>query len=461
MDFEGLMVGVSGVRGRVGEALTPEVVSTFAAAFGSWALRDGESRQGRSRAIVVGRDSRVSGMMFTRSVHAALQSVGCDVIDIGMVPTPTVQMAVEHHHAAGGLAITASHNPIEWNALKFIGPAGLFLSADEGAAMRALLDAPIKRATWDKLGKIAQDPDAVARHLEKILALPFLDVPGIRSRAFRVALDCCHGAGAVIMPQLLAELGCHTVAINMETDGLFHRPPEPVAENLGELEELVRNSRSVVGFATDPDVDRLALVGDSGRALGEDYTLALAARTVLKHRPGTVVTNLSTSRVVSDVAAAAGVPFKFAKVGEVNVALAMRDAGATIGGEGNGGVILPELHLGRDAPLAVALVLQLLHEEDRPLSALVDDAPKYVIVKDKMDVANVSMASVYAKLRASFPDASADTQDGLRLDWSDRWVHLRPSGTEPIIRAIAEAPTEADARALVASARKPLEELVG
>jgi len=456
MDFAGLMVGVSGVRGRVGEALTPEIVGTFAAAFGSWASRDG-----RSRAIVVGRDSRVSGMMFTRAVHAALQSVGCDVIDIGMVPTPTVQMAVEHHHAAGGLAITASHNPIEWNALKFIGPAGLFLSAEEGAAMRTLLDGPIQRASWDKLGRIAQDPDAVARHLEKILALPFLDVAGIRSRAFRVALDCCHGAGAVIMPQLLAELGCHTVAINMETDGLFHRPPEPIAENLGELEELVRNSRSVVGFATDPDVDRLALVGDDGRALGEDYTLALAARTVLKHRPGTVVTNLSTSKVVSDVAAAAGVPFKFAKVGEVNVAIAMRDVGATIGGEGNGGVILPELHLGRDAPLAIALVLQLLHEENRPLSALLRDAPQYVIVKDKMDVANVSMSVVYSKLRESFPDAVADMQDGLRLDWPDRWVHLRPSGTEPIIRAIAEAPTEAEARALVASARKPLEELVG
>lgn len=454
MNFDGLMVGVSGVRGRVGEALTPEIVSTFAAAFGSWA-----SKNGQSRAIVVGRDSRVSGMMFTRAVHAALQSVGCDVIDIGMVPTPTVQMAVEHHHAAGGLAITASHNPIEWNALKFIGPSGLFLSSEEGTAMRTLLDQPIKRATWDKLGRIASDPDAVARHIEQILALPFLDVEGIRSREFRVALDCCHGAGAVIMPQLLAALGCHTVAIHMETDGLFHRPPEPVAENLGELEELVKNSRSVVGFATDPDVDRLALVGDTGKALGEDYTLALAARTVLKHRPGTVVTNLSTSKVVSDVAARAGVPFKFAKVGEVNVAITMREAGATIGGEGNGGVILPELHLGRDAPLAIALVLQLLHEEGRPLSALVAENPQYVIVKDKMDVANVSMAAVYAKLRAAFPDAQADTQDGLRLDWADRWVHLRPSGTEPIIRAIAEAPTEADARALVASARKPLEEL--
>ena len=455
MNFEGLMVGVSGVRGRVGFALTPEVVSTFAAAFGYWATRDG-----RSKAIVVGRDSRVSGPMFPRSVHAALQSVGCNVIDIGMAPTPTGQLAVEQHHAAGGLAITASHNPIEWNALKFIGPQGMFLSADDGAAMRAHLDAPIPRATWDKLGLIAEDHGAIARHVAQILSLPFLEVEGIRSRHFRVALDCCHGAGDTIMPIILNELGCEVFAINTEPDGLFHRPPEPVAENLGELESLVTRTGAVVGFATDPDVDRLALVGDHGKALGEDYTLALAVRTVLKHRPGTVVTNLSTSRVVQDAAVAAGVEFKFAKVGEVNVALTMRDEKSTIGGEGNGGVILPELHLGRDAPLAVALILQLLHEENKSLSALVDESPRYVIVKDKLDFTNVSLDDVYAELRHTFFAASANTQDGLRLDWGDRWVHLRPSGTEPIIRVIAEAPTEAEARALISDARKPLDRLI-
>ena len=302
MAFDGLMVSVSGVRGRVGDALTPEVVATFAAAFGVWASRTGNHR------IVVGRDSRVSGPMFTRIVHGALESVGCTVIDIGMAPTPTIQLAVEHHHAAGGLGITASHNPIEWNALKFIGPSGLFLSAEEGAAMRAVMEAGIPRATWDRLGRVETDPDAAARHLEQVLALPFLDVEGIRAHRFRVALDCCHGAGAVIMPQLLTALGCEVFAINMETDGRFHRPPEPVADNLGELEALVRNVGADIGFATDPDVDRLALVLDDGRAPGEDYTLAFAARTVLRHRPGPVVTNLSTSKVVADVAAEAGVP---------------------------------------------------------------------------------------------------------------------------------------------------------
>ena len=453
MAFEGLMVSVSGVRGRVGAGLTPEVVATFAAAFGAWASRDGV------RTVVVGRDSRVSGAMFTRIVHGALESVGCTVIDIGMVPTPTIQLAVEHHHAAGGLGITASHNPIEWNALKFIGPSGLFLSADEGAAMRAIMDAGVPRATWDQLGEIISDSGAIRRHVEKLLALPYLNVEGIRARRFRVALDCCHGAGAVIMPQLLTELGCEVFAINMEPDGRFHRPPEPVAENLGELSALVRNVNADVGFATDPDVDRLALVLDDGSAPGEDYTLAFAARTVLRHRPGPVVTNLSTSKVVADAAAEAGVPFHFAKVGEVNVALTMRDVGATIGGEGNGGVILPEMHLGRDAPVGAALLLQLMLEEGRPLSALRDEKPRYVIVKDKLDRPNVSLDAVYAALRAAFPEATADTQDGLRLDWTDRWVHLRPSGTEPIVRVIAEAPAEVDARRLIAQARQPLAEL--
>jgi len=398
--------------------------------------------------------------MFTRIVHGALESVGCTVIDIGMAPTPTIQLAVEHHHAAGGLGITASHNPIEWNALKFIGPSGLFLSAAEGAEMRALLDSGIPRATWDKLGHITRDDEAVARHLEQLLALPWLDVAGIRSRRFRVALDCCHGAGAVIMPALLSELGCEVYGINMESDGRFHRPPEPVAENLGELEALVRATQAHVGFATDPDVDRLALVLDDGKAPGEDYTLAFAVRTVLRHRRGPVVTNLSTSKVVSDVADEMGVPFHFAKVGEVNVALAMRDLGATIGGEGNGGVILPELHLGRDAPLGAALMLQLMHEEGRPLSQLKAERPQYVIVKDKLDRPDAPLDAVYEALRAAFADARADTQDGLRLDWSDRWVHLRPSGTEPIVRVIAEAPTDADARALIAQARGPLDALV-
>jgi phosphomannomutase len=449
------MVSVSGVRGRVGEALTPEVVSTFAAGFGAWAA----GRNG-ARRIVVGRDSRVSGPMFHRAVLAALQSVGCTVIDIGLTTTPTCQLAVEHHHAAGGLMISASHNPIEWNALKFIGPSGLFLDAAEGAEMRALTERGIPRATWDRLGAIETDAEAMARHVEQVLAIPFLDLEAIRRRRFHVALDCCRGAGGAIMPHLLERLGCRVTAINLETDGRFPRPPEPVAENLGDLERLVRSAGADVGFAVDPDVDRIALVSEKGEAIGEDYTLALAARAVLRHRSGPVVTNLSTSRVVDDVAVAANSRVIRAPVGEVNVAIRMRSEGAPVGGEGNGGVILPELHLGRDAPVGAALVLQLLAAENRPLSEIVADHPRYVIVKDKLDRPNASLSSVYDALRSAFPDAEADTQDGLRLAWPDRWVHVRPSGTEPIVRVIAEAPSGEQARELIARSRVPLDRLV-
>src|SRR5215207_2559250 len=255
MAYEGLMVSVSGVRGRVGEALTPEIMAKFAGGFGAWA----RMRAGGERAkIVVGRDSRVSGPMFQPVVMAALQSVGCDVIDVGMAPTPTIQLAVEHHHAAGGLAITASHNPIEWNALKFIASSGLFLDGAEAVEMRAVVDGHIARAQWSELGDIKTDPDAVSRHIEQVLGLSFLDVAGIQRRGFHVALDCVRGAGGAFMPELLRKLGCKVTAINLETDGRFPRSLEPVAENLGELEELVKNSGAEIGFAVDPDVDRLA-----------------------------------------------------------------------------------------------------------------------------------------------------------------------------------------------------------
>jgi phosphomannomutase len=245
----------------------------------------------------------------------------------------------------------------------------------------------------------------------------------------------------------------------MEVDGRFPRPPEPVAENLGELEALVRSSGAVVGFAVDPDVDRLALVANDGKAIGEDYTLALAASVVLGHREGPVVTNLSTSRIVDDVAERAGRTVVRAPVGEVNVATRMRSEKAAIGGEGNGGVILTEMHLGRDAPVGVALILQLLHQENRPLSAIVSDYPRYSIVKDKLDLPSAPLDSVYMSLRAAFPDANIDTQDGMRLSWRDRWVHVRPSGTEPIVRVIAEAPTQAEAQALIRAGREAVEKL--
>jgi phosphomannomutase len=452
--YEGLMISVSGVRGRVGEALTPEVVARFAAGFGAWA-----AGRAKTRAIVVGRDSRVSGPMFHRAVVSALQSVGCDVIDVGLTTTPTCQLAVEHHHAAGGLMISASHNPVEWNALKFIGPSGAFLEAHEGAEMRRVVDGDIPRASWDRLGGVTEDRAAIERHIQQVLAIPFLDVAGIRKRRFKVALDCVRGAGGRIIPPLLEQLGCEVTAIHLEPDGRFPHPPEPVAENLHELERLVLQSGADVGMAVDPDVDRLALVSEKGKAVGEDYTLALASRVVLRHRKGPVVANLSTSLILDDVVREAGSRVIRAPVGEVNVAVRMREERAPVGGEGNGGVILPELHLGRDAPVGVALILQLLFEDDMTLSAIVGRYPRYSIVKDKMDRPNVSLEAVYEALRKEFADAAVDMQDGLRLSWPDRWVHVRPSGTEPIVRVIAEARTEHAANELVTRAWAPLKAL--
>jgi phosphomannomutase len=453
IDTSRLMVSVSGLRGRVGEGLTPEVVAHFAAAFGAYALRHGPGRT-----VVLGRDSRVSGPMFARAATAALQSVGCEVVDVGVVPTPSVQLAVEDLHAAGGLAVTASHNPIEWNALKFVGPSGMFLDAEQSAEMRAFLEGEIPRAGWRGLGSVREDRGAVDRHLQRILALPFVDVERIRARGFRVALDCVRGAGGVIFTRLLQALGCEVIGIHLEADGLFPREPEPVSANLGELEALVREHGADVGLATDPDVDRLSLVSDEGRAIGEDYTLALAARLILRHRPGPVVTNLSTSRLLDDVATAAGVALVRAPVGEINVARRMEAVGATIGGEGNGGVILPDVHLARDAPLAAALILQLLAEEGRPLSEVAAGIGRYEIVKEKVARPDGSLDDAYSALAARLAAPTADRQDGLRLDWPEqrRWAHLRPSGTEPIVRIIAEAPTREEAQALVESLRAAL-----
>lgn len=446
-----LMISVSGMRGHVGRDLTPELVARHAAALGAWV----RSRGGEC--VVVGRDARTSGPMFTLAATAGFQSVGITVIDVGVAPTPTVQMAVEHHHAGAGLIITASHNPIEWNALKFVGPDGIFLNAEAGAAVRALAEAGPDRAGWDGIGGYRLDPDAIARHLDAICALPELDIPAIRAAGFHVALDCVRGAGSPTMLALFDRLNVRVSGINLEPDGVFPREPEPIPENLGALGDLVRSSGADLGMAVDPDVDRLALVDESGRPIGEDYTLALAAAAVLARQPAgsgphTVVANLSTSLVVEDAAKAGGARFHRAPVGEANVAQDILAERAVIGGEGNGGVILPALHVGRDAPLGAALILQHLVATKQALGALVGAAPQYVIVKAKA-ARGGDLGAQYAALRSLWPDATVDDRDGLRLSWADRWIHVRPSGTEPIVRLIAEAPSGAEAEALIAQAR--------
>lgn len=450
-----LMISVSGMRGIVGTDLTPELVSRHAAALGSWA------RSAGNPLVVLGRDARTSGAMFAHAAIAGLASVGCDVIDLGVVPTPTTQLAVEHHHAGAGLMLTASHNPIEWNALKLVGPDGVFLDAAAGAAVRALAEAGPSRAGWDGIGQLRHDPDAITRHIELVLALSQVDVAAIRRAQFTVALDCVRGAGGAVIPELLARLGCTVAGIHLEIDGRFPREPEPIPENLGELSALVRSSGAAIGMAVDPDVDRLALVDERGTAIGEDYTLAFAIRAVLApsrlpltapRSPPVVVANLSTSRVVEDAAHAMGARFIRACVGEANVAKMMREENALIGGEGNGGVILPSLHVGRDAPLGVALILQYLALENRPVSSLVAGVPQYRIVKAKVPRGG-DLAAAYQALKTRFPGAAVDERDGLRLAWPDRWVHLRPSGTEPVVRIIAEAPTDRDADDLVTVGR--------
>jgi phosphomannomutase len=458
-----LMISVSGMRGHVGTDLTPELVARHAAALGAWVRSAARTDAGTAArpCVVLGRDSRTSGPMFARAAAAGLMSVGVDVVDLGVVPTPTVQMAVEHHRAGAGLILTASHNPIEWNALKFVGPDGIFLDADAGERVRALADKGPPRSGWDGLGEVRRDPGAVQRHLDAILALPVIDVTAIQRRRFHVAIDCVRGAGAVAILPLLDRLGCRVSGINLEPDGRFPRAPEPVPENLGDLGRLVRESGADLGLAVDPDVDRLAVVDGTGRAIGEDYTLAFAVRAVLDRRtnaatPPTVVMNLSTSLVVEDAARAAGATVLRAPVGEANVARAIRDQGAAIGGEGNGGVMFPALHIGRDAPLGVALILHLLATSGVTVAELVSAAPRYTIVKAK-GPRGPELGPLYERLRRRFADATADDRDGLRLSWADRWLHIRPSGTEPIVRLIAEAPTSSEAEALVAAGRELLQ----
>ena len=455
-----LVVSVSGFRGRVGDPLTPELVCGLAAAFGAFVRRSAGLGDARTAEFLIGRDSRTSGPMLADAASSGLVSVGCDVVDLGVVSTPTLMLAVEKSDALGGIAVTASHNPAEWNALKFAAPEGTFLDTETMSAFLefALQEKPA-RASWDELGTVKTDDGAARRHLEAVLELPQLDLPALRARGFKVALDCVRGAGATIMPQLLEALGCEVVAINIEMDGRFPRDPEPTAENLGELADFVRRENADIGLAVDPDVDRLSLVNESGVPLGEDLTLALASAVVLRRTPGIVVTNLSTSGIVEDVARAYGSELVRSPVGEINVVRRMQSEGAVVGGEGNGGVILPDLHHTRDAPVAAALVLQHLVDEGSTLSAAVDRWPVYTIVKKKIDFPREALSDAYIELERRLESDGVDSTDGARLHWVERraWLHVRPSGTEPVVRLIAEAPGRSEAEELIERARAVLE----
>lgn len=442
VDVNSLMIGVSGVRGIVGEGLTPEVVVRFGAAFGTYL--DGGM-------VVVGRDSRRSGTMVRDALVAGLVSTGCSVTEIGIAPTPTIQLAVEESGAAGGVAITASHNPIEWNALKFIGPGGLFLDADEGARLVELYRGEdLKSVRWDGIGAVSADMAVIDRHIDRVHSLSLIDVTGIQERNFTVVIDCCNGGASVAFPQFLRTMGCAVVELYCEPNGLFPRSPEPVPGNLAELARAVSGASADVGFATDADGDRLSIVSNAGEPLGEEATLALAVSYVLDVRPGPVVTNVSTSRAVDDIAARFGQRVFRSKVGEANVVREMKARKAVIGGEGNGGVIYPDLHYARDGMVGMALVLALLSARGAGIDRLAAELPHYHIVKDVVRATSIADDELVAIARDQFPDAEFDLTDGVKALWKDRWVHLRRSGTEPILRIIAEAPEEEDAVRLCA-----------
>jgi phosphomannomutase len=451
---DSLIVSVSGIRGRVGIDLDPPLVAGFAAAFGSY-VQD----QGWGDSLVIARDSRPSGPALSRAAAAGLMSVGCRVLDAGLVPTPTALLAIEENGHAGGIVVTASHNPKQWNALKLASPDGVFLTPEQGADFLPILRSEARAAYLEGEGEFGGAEvlaGAVDRHIERILALDLIDPEKIAARGFRLVVDCTRGAGGVLLPQLLERLGCQVDWIDREPDGRFTREPEPIPENMTALSQRVASGGADLGMAVDPDVDRLALVDETGRCIGEDYTLALAARLVLARRPGVAVANLSTSQIVETVVAAAGGEYRQTPVGEANVAAGMRAADAVIGGEGNGGVILPTLHHTRDAPLAVALVLQLLAETGAQIGSIVAEYPQFRIVKDRFPRSAVEVSELFARIEEAFPGAEIDRRDGIHLRWRTRrfWLHIRPSGTEPILRVIAEGPAdhEAEIRELVEAA---------
>ncbi len=435
-----LMVSVSGIRGVVGETLTPENLVQFVAAYGQW-LGGGP--------VVVGRDSRVTGEMVENIVVGSLQAVGCDVIKIGVVPTPTVQMAIEKLGATGGIAITASHNPIQWNALKLMNSEGMFLDAEEGKTVIELASGgTFAWKDWQGVGSVRTYDRAVRDHAEAILALPYIDVDAIRARHFKVAIDCVNGAGSTFLPDFLHTLGCEVVGLNTYPNGLFPHTPEPLPQNLTVLANTIRSNNLDIGFAVDPDSDRCAVFSETGSPLVEEYTLALAVNFILKRKKGPVVTNLSTTLAIEKIAERYAVPVVRTKVGEIHVAKKMKEVGAVIGGEGNGGVILPDVHLGRDAPVAIALTLQQLVEFGGTISELHKTLPQFKMVKKKIEIGATDPDRILLEIQKRHKDEDLNTEDGVKILGSDRWVHLRKSNTEPIIRIYAEAPTAAEAEKL-------------
>jgi len=434
------MIGVSGVRGVVGKSFTPELVSRFASAFSTFVERG---------KVVVGRDSRPSGEMLKHAVISGLVAGGSDVVDVGICATPTIQLVVEELGAAGGIAVTASHNPEEWNALKFVSSNGVFLNGAQGAELLRLYKKRlIKYAGHAELGHVSKDENASARHVSRILALDVIDGAKIAERRFRVAIDCCNGAGCEGVRRLAEALGCETYEVNCEPTGIFSRGAEPLAENLSALADKACREGVDAGFAFDPDADRMSLVDERGSPLGEERTVCLATAFVLGKQRGPVSTNVSTTSALEDIVRSHRCKLYRTKVGEAHVVEKMKRTGSVVGGEGNGGAILPSLHYGRDGLLAMALTLQFMAERGTKLSELDRSFPRYHMVKKKIDARGIASETIKEIMLNRFKDGTISYIDGIRISWPGKWLHVRKSRTEPVVRVIVESSSVDDAALL-------------
>jgi phosphomannomutase len=451
-----LMVSISGIRGIVGDGLTPEIVVQYASAFGEYCRR----KSPVAPSVVLGRDGRITGKAIANIVSSTLIAQGVNVRAIGICPTPTVQIAVEKSGAAGGIAVTASHNPAEWNGLKFMAGTGMFLDADENRQLWSIAADHRSYASWNALGAHLADDSWIRKHVDAVLSLPYIRREAISRRRFKVVLDCVNAAGGVIVPQMLRELGCEVVEMNCDVSGIFSHMPEPIPENLSGLAARVRAERADIGIAVDPDVDRLVLITEGGEPYGEEYTVSSAVKFILtKERPATrrakVVVNLSTTRAVEDITEEFGAELIRTPVGEIHVAKKMKQVGALVGGEGSGGVILPAVHYGRDAIVGIGLILQMLAESGGTLSALKAGLPQYAIAKGKVELGKHSPDLILQTLQASLAgEGRVNVEDGVRIDYPEYWIHFRKSNTEPIIRIIAEARTLQQASAVMEDFKK-------
>ena len=457
-----LIKSISGIRGTIGgkqgEGLSPLDVVRFASAYAQFI----KSRNNEKVKVVVGRDARISGDMVNRLVNNALIGTGVDVVDLGMSTTPTVELAVKSMHAHGGVIITASHNPREWNALKLLNNDGEFLSADEGREVLEIAEnSRMEFANVDNLGRYASYERFVQEHIEKILALPMVDQEAIKSAGLRVVIDCVNSTGGIALPALLKALGVEKIdKLYSDPTGEFLHNPEPVPENLTEISKRVVTKKADVGFAVDPDVDRLAIISENGEFFGEEYTLVAVADYILQNKKGNTVSNLSSSQALRDISEEAGVDYHSSAVGEVNVVEKMKEVNAIIGGEGNGGVIYPELHYGRDALVGIALFLSYLAKSDKLVSGLRARYPSYSIQKDKIKLTeDLDVDGILYKLEQKYQQQPISTVDGLKIEFDKEWVHMRKSNTEPIIRIYAESESAEKATDLAQRFAKEIEEI--